>query len=70
LCRDLLQQQAQPDEVSAVVFTEQRMRSHAEKLAVAREEAEHKKKQPKQPANVNAYANAAAAPTWRAPWRS
>ena len=43
LCRDLLQQQAQPDEKSAVVFTEQRMRSHAEKLAAARQEAEHKK---------------------------
>jgi hypothetical protein len=45
LCRELLQQQ--PDEISAVVFTEQRMRCHAEKLAVARHEAEHKKKQPK-----------------------
>jgi hypothetical protein len=47
LCRELLQQQTQPDEKSAVVFTEQRMRSHAEKLAAARHEAEHKKKQPK-----------------------
>ena len=44
LCREILQQQqAQPDEKSAVVFTEQRMRSHAEKLAAARHEAEHKK---------------------------
>jgi len=47
LCRELLQQQAQPDEKSAVVFTEQRMRSHAEKLAAARHEAEQKKKQPR-----------------------
>ena len=47
LCRELLQQQAQADERNAVVLTEQRMRSHAEKLAVAREEAEHRKKQPK-----------------------
>jgi hypothetical protein len=47
LCRELLQQQTQPDEISAVVFTEQRMRSHAEKLAVTRAEAELKKKQPK-----------------------
>jgi hypothetical protein len=47
LCRELLQQQAQPDEKCAVVFTEQRMRSHAEKLAAAQQEAEHKKKQPK-----------------------
>ena len=43
LCRELLQQQTQPDEKSAVVFTEQRMRNHAEKLAAARREAEHKK---------------------------
>jgi hypothetical protein len=47
LCRELLQQQAQPDEISAVVFTEQRMRIHAEKIAAARHEAEQKKKQPK-----------------------
>ena len=47
LCRELLQQQTQPDgDSAAVVFTEQRMRSHAEKLAAARQEAEHKK-QPK-----------------------
>jgi hypothetical protein len=46
LCRELLQQ-AQPDEISAVVFTEQRMRNHAEKLAAARQEAEQRKKQPK-----------------------
>ena len=45
LCRELLQQWAQPDEISSVVFTEQQMRSHAEKLAVARDEAEHRKKQ-------------------------
>jgi len=45
LCRELLQQRAQPDEISSVVFTEQQMRSHAEKLAVARDEAEHRKKQ-------------------------
>jgi hypothetical protein len=44
LCRELLLQQEQPDDISAVVFTEQRMRSHAEKLALAREAAEHRKK--------------------------
>jgi hypothetical protein len=43
LCRELLQQRAQPDEISAFVFTEQRMRSHAEELSLAREDAEHKK---------------------------
>jgi hypothetical protein len=54
LCRELLQQRAQPDEMSAVVFTEQRMRSHAEKLAVAREEAEHRKKQPRHLSSAHA----------------
>jgi len=54
LCRELLQQRAQPDEISSVVFTEQRMRSHAEKLVVAREEAEHRKKQPRHLANAQA----------------
>jgi hypothetical protein len=48
LCRELLQQWALPDEASAVVFTEERMRSHADKIAVAREEAQQKKKHPKQ----------------------
>ncbi len=45
LCRELLQQRAQPDETSSVVFTEQRMRSRAEQLAVTREGTEHRKKQ-------------------------
>ena len=54
LCHELLQQRIQPDEISAVVFTEQRMRSHADKLATAREEAEHKKKQPRHLARVDA----------------
>jgi hypothetical protein len=44
MCRELLQQRPQPDEVTAHVFTEQRMRSHAEKITLAREEAERKKK--------------------------
>ena len=54
LCRELLQQRSQPDETSSVVFTEQGMRSHAEKLAVAREEAEHRKKQPRHLASADA----------------
>lgn len=54
LCRELLQQRSQPDETSSVVFTEQRMRSHAEKLAVAREEAEHRKRQPRHLASADA----------------
>jgi hypothetical protein len=54
LCRDLLQQRAKPDEISALVLTEQRMRSHAEKLAVAREEAERRKKPPRHLASADA----------------
>jgi len=54
LCRELLQQETQPDEIGAVVFTEQRMRTHAEKLAAARQEAEHRKKQPKHLATADA----------------
>lgn len=53
LCRELLQDRAQPDQITAVVFTEQLMRSHAEKLAVAREEAEHRKKQPRHLASAH-----------------
>ena len=62
LCRELLQQREQLDEISAVVFTEQRMRSHAEKLAVAREEAKNKKK-PKQLASPEPESG------WRPPLR-
>jgi hypothetical protein len=47
LCRELLQQWVQPDEIRTFVFTEQRMRSHAEKLSMAREDAELRKKQPR-----------------------
>ena len=47
LCRELLQQRPQPDEISAVVFTEQRMRSHAEQHARLREGADHRRKQPR-----------------------
>jgi hypothetical protein len=63
LCRELLQQRTEPDEISAVVFTEQQMRSHAEKLAIARENAEHKRKQPKP------LANAESETAWRPPIR-
>src|SRR5690348_11592322 len=49
LCREVLQQRTQPDEIKAFIFTEQRMRSHAEKLSAAREEAELRKKPPRSP---------------------
>ena len=61
LCRELLQ--AQLDGICAVVFTEQRMRSHAEKLAVAREQADEKKKQRKH------LVSAGAENDWRPPLR-
>ena len=44
LCRELLEQRAQSDEINALVFTEQRMRSHAEQLSLARNDAEQRKK--------------------------
>ena len=62
LCRELLQQSAQPDEINALVYTEQQMRGHAEKLSVARAEAALKKKQPRQ------LANATAAPVYGSPF--
>jgi len=56
LCRELLQQRAQADEMSAFVFTEQRMRSHADKVLLARETAEQKKKQPRRPVGADPQA--------------
>ncbi len=59
LCRDLLQQRAEQNEASAFVLTEQNMRSHAEELARARSDAEHRKK-PR-------HAASAAPDDWRNP---
>jgi len=47
LCRELLQQRLEPDEGAACIFTEQQMRSHAQKLTSAREEAALKRKPPR-----------------------
>ncbi len=33
LCRELLQQRAQPEETNAFILTEQRMRSHADEVS-------------------------------------
>ena len=44
LCRELLQQRAEPDKISSVTLTEQDMRSFAERCATKREAAEHSKK--------------------------
>jgi hypothetical protein len=60
LCRELLEQRTEPDEISAFVFTELQMRSHAEKLASAREAAEQRRKQPRHlvtPNNGSAWRN-------------
>ncbi len=51
LCRELLQQ-AKSGEAGALVLTEQRMCSHAEKLALAREEARRRKKPSRRLANA------------------
>ncbi|HWS95008.1 MAG TPA: hypothetical protein VN620_00830 [Candidatus Methylomirabilis sp.] len=63
LCRELLQQRVEPDEISALTFTEQDMRCHAERRATEREEAEQRKKPPRHPANANPGA------AWRTTFR-
>ena len=63
LCRELLQQREQTDETGGIVFTEQRMRSHAEQLVTVRKEAEGRKKRPRQ------FASADAETGWRSPLR-
>jgi hypothetical protein len=63
LCRELLQQRAEPDQIGAVTFTEQDMRGHAERRATDREEAEHRKELPRRPANANPGAG------WRTTFR-
>jgi hypothetical protein len=40
LCRELLQQRVESDEISALTFTEQDMRGLAERRATEREKAE------------------------------
>jgi len=61
LCRELLQQRVEPDELSAVTFTEQHMRSHAERRTAAREEAALRKKPARHPVSANLGAS------WRGP---
>jgi len=61
LCRELLEQRTEPPNIQALIFTEQHMRGYAQKIATAREAAEHRKKAP-QP---GATANPAPAPGWR-----
>jgi len=63
LCQELLQQRLEPDEISSATFTEQDMRSLAEKRATEREQAEQRKKQPRRPANGNPGA------AWRTTFR-
>jgi hypothetical protein len=57
LCRDVLQQREQPDDLCASTLTEQKMRSHAEELAAARATAaEHRKRQPRHLPNAEPVA--------------
>ena len=56
LCRELLQQQVETEEILALTFTEQEMRNLAEKRASAREEAAQRKKPVRHPPNPNAGA--------------
>ena len=63
LCRELLQQRVESDEISALTFTEPDMRSHAERRATEREEAEQRKKAPRHLANANPGAG------WRTTFR-
>jgi hypothetical protein len=63
LCRELLQQRVKPDEISSVTFTEQHMRSLAERRATEREEAEQRKKPPRRPPSANTGA------AWRTTFR-
>ena len=63
LCRDLLLERAQPEETNALVFTEQQMRCHAEKLELARASAEQRKKAPRHVVSPDAGS------AWRGPAR-
>lgn len=61
LCRELLERRVEPAEMSALTFTEQEMRSHAQRLATARQLAEQKKKPGRHPVSPNTGA------AWRGP---
>jgi hypothetical protein len=63
LCRELLQRRVEPDAISLCVFTEQEMRIHADKIAMAREEAGQRKKPPRHPVSPNPGA------AWRTTFR-
>jgi len=63
LCRELLQKRVESGEISALTFTEEEMRAHAEKLAAEREESARRKSAGRRPVNVNPGSG------WRAPLR-
>jgi len=63
LCRELLEQRMEPEDISALSFTEQDMRSHAARRTAAREQAEQKKKAVRHPVSANTGAG------WRVPFR-
>ena len=53
LCRELLDERAEPDQIGVLVFSEQEMRSRAERIAAAHAEAEQRKKPPRHPVGAN-----------------
>ncbi len=61
LCRELLQERAEAEEMGALAFTEPEMRALAEKRAIAREEAQ-RKRPARHPASTNPGSG------WRTPF--
>lgn len=49
LCREFLEQRTEPEDIHALIFTEQQMRGHAQRLAATREAAESRKKHAQPP---------------------
>lgn len=63
LCRELLQKRVESSDISALIFSENEMRAHAEKLAAEREESARRRNADRRP--VNAHPGSG----WRAPQR-
>jgi hypothetical protein len=53
LCREFLRQRVEPNEISALTFTEEDMCGLAERRATEQEKAEQRKKKNQHPANAN-----------------
>ncbi len=53
LCRELLQKRVESSKISALIFSEHEMRTHAEKLAAQREESARRKNAGRHPVNAH-----------------